>query len=247
MLHTSLNSGDENATEAKPKLNFSGFKRATEKSKSHGSMSHNDRVDSILLRLNSIRSEQPDQRLVVGITSANRKAGVSTIAGKLAVRAAELALGRILLIDANFQSPSQAQNFGIRSKEGLADILSRDIDIPDLLHNGEVNGLQVLTAGSDRYLRHVAVMPDMISALMSEMRSEFDLVLFDMPPVKNSARCLSIASECDGILVVADAAQTRAREVKSAVLTIESCGAKVYGTVLNRVSRTLPRWLDRLM
>lgn len=229
--------------EGKP---LSDYRRATEKSKSHGSSIHNDRIDSILLRLNAVRAKQSDHRLVVGVSSPNRKSGVSTVTGKLAVRAAELAMGRILLIDANFNAPQQAQNFRIRNQDGLADILSREVEIPELLHNGTVDGLHVLPAGSNRYLRKVSVMPDMISALTSEMRAEFDLIFFDMPPIKNSARCLAIAAECDGILLVADAEKTRAREAQAAVATIKSCGTEVFGTILNRVSRSLPRWMDRL-
>lgn len=219
--------------------------RAVSKSKSFGSAAHNDRVDSILLRLNSVRAETADHRLVVGVSSANRKAGVSVIAGKLAVRAAEMAMGRVLLIDGNFASPNQAKQFGIRRKEGLADILCREVDVPELLNNGVVDGLHVLTAGSDRYLKSVTVMPDVANAMIRSFRSEFDLIIVDIPPVKNSARCLALAGQTDGVVLVADAEQTRTREAKAAIATLQSNGVKVFGTVLNRVSRTLPRWLDR--
>ena len=88
-------------------------------------------------------------------------------------------------------------------------------------------------------------MPDIVSAMISEFRSEFDLIIIDMPPVKNSARCLALAGQTDGVVIVADAEQTRTREAKAAISTLQSNGIKVLGTVLNRISRTLPRWLDR--
>lgn len=238
----------EQKTEAsgtKPISKVSSLPRAVAKSKSFGAAAHNDRVDSILLRLDTLRAETSDNRLVVGISSANRKAGVSVIAGKLAVRAAEMALGRVLLIDGNFSTPSQAKQFGLRSKVGLADILSREVDIPELLNNGVVDGLHVLPAGSSEYLTTVTVMPDIVSAMLNELRSEFDLIIIDMPPVKNSARCLALARQTDGVILVVDAEQTRTREARAAITTLTSSSIRVLGTVLNRVSRTLPRWLER--
>lgn len=223
----------------------SSLPRAVATSKSFGASAHNDRVDSILLRLNALRAEAKDNRLVVGVSSSNRKSGVSVIAGKLAIRAAEMAMGRILLIDGNFSAPAQGKQFGINSNAGLADILSSEVEISELLSNGVVDGLQVLPAGSDRYLKTVTVVPDVVSAMVSEFRAEFDLVIIDMPPVKNSARCLALARQTDGVILVVDAAKTRAREAKAAITMLTSNGVNILGTVLNRVSRTLPRWLDR--
>jgi len=227
------------------KRSMASLTRAVSTTKSFGASAHNDRIDSILLRLNSIRSEKQDNRLVVGVSSANRKSGVSTIAGKLAVRAAEMAMGRILLIDGNLSSPAIGKMFGIRRQEGLANILSTEVDISELLQNGVVDGLHVLPAGSERYLKNVTVMPDIVSAMMGEFRDQFDLVIMDLPPVKNSARCLALARQTDGIVFVADAQQTRAREAKAAISTLRSNDVNVFGTVLNRVARTLPRWLER--
>lgn len=240
-----LNTETETNSDKKSKQSLSSLARAVTTSKSFGASAHNDRIDSILLRLNAIRSETTDNRLVVGVSSANRKSGVSTIAGKLAVRAAEMAMGRILLIDGNLSTPSIGKMFGIRRKEGLANILSTEVEISELLQNGVVDGLHVLPAGSDRYLKSVTVMPDIVAAMVSEFRDEYDMVIIDLPPVKNSARCLALARQTDGVVFVADAEQTRTREARAAIETLQSNGVNVLGTVLNRVSRTLPRWLER--
>lgn len=232
-------------TAGSAKQPLASLARAVSTSKSFGASAHNDRIDSILLRLNSLRAETPDNRLVVGVSSANRKSGVSTIAGKLAVRAAEMAMGRVLLIDGNLSSPSIGKMFGIRRQEGLANILSTEVDISELLQNGVVDGLHVLPAGSDRFLKSVTVMPDIVAAMVGEFRDEFDLVIMDLPPVKNSARCLALARQTDGVVFVADAEQTRTREARAAISTLQSNDVNVLGTVLNRVSRTLPRWLER--
>ncbi len=218
--------------------------RAKVGSKSHGTAAHNDRVDSIVIHLAALRDQSPDGRLVIGVTSPNRKAGVSVIAGKLAVRAAEMALGRVLLIDGNLDSPSQSRNFAT-SSHGLADILCRVVAIPDLLCNGVVDGLHVLPAGSGRTLKDVTVTPEIARSLIRELRGEFDLVIIDLPAVRSSARFLALANQTDGVLLIADAEQTRCRHAKRAIAKLESHGVHVLGTVLNRVARTLPRWLDR--
>ena len=85
----------------------------------------NDRIDAILLRLDRIRSEQSMSTIVIGVASCEPNAGVSTIAGCLAVRAAEMQFGNVLLVDGNFAKARQHKNFKSTTKFGLADVLYR--------------------------------------------------------------------------------------------------------------------------
>ena len=203
-----------------------------------------DTIDAILVRLETVRASASDGSYVVGITSCARRAGVSTIVGKMAVRAAEMALGRVLLVDANLDYPRQARNFGLKRKEGLAESLSGEGNLEEKCFNGAVDGLSVMTAGAP-VKRKANTTPESCAAVMKELRSEFGLVFVDLPPIADSAKFLMLAQQTDGLAIVIDARVTRAREVAQALQVLEGSGVPVVGTILNRKIRTLPKWIER--
>ncbi len=208
-----------------------------------------DTIDAILLRLDVLRRElqtADSEATVIGLTSCSRRCGVSMLAGKMAVRAAELSLGRILLIDANLDHPRQARNFGLKRKAGLADALTGDGRVEDKLYNGQIDGLTVMPAGAPS-LRNLGTSPEACSSVMTELRHGFDLVLVDLPPIGDSAKFLIFAQQMDGLAVVVDARTTRAREVAESMQMLEGGGVPFIGTILNRKTRTLPKLLDRLV
>ena len=130
----------------------------------------NDRIDTILLRIDAIRSEQGFGTYVLGVAGCDRLAGVSTIAGNLASRAAQLGMGPVLLVDGNLAHPRQAVNFGLRGQNGLADYLAGEFSARDVVHNGKLDGLDVMPAGSPKHAQHVAIVPELVENLMREMR-----------------------------------------------------------------------------
>lgn len=203
-----------------------------------------DTVDAILLRLESFRESTADGTYVLGVTSCGRRSGVSTIVGKLAVRAAEMSLGRVLLIDANLDFPKQARHFGLKRKAGLAEAVLGEGELSDKFFNGAVDGLHVMPAGAP-FKRKLNVSPDACGSVMKELRQEFPLVFVDLPPITDSARFLMFARQTDGLALIIDAKSTRARAVHAALQTLEGSGVNVIGSILNRKARTLPKWLDR--
>ena len=204
-----------------------------------------DTIDAILVRLQTLRSESSNADTnVIGVTSCARRAGVSTLVGKMAVRAAEMVMGRVLLVDANLDHPRQARNFGLKRKEGLAEALLGDGNVCDKYFNGAVDGLSVMPAGAP-FKRNSNTSPESCSAVMKELRTEFDLIFVDLPPIADSAKFLMLAQQTDGIAIVADAKATRAREIGGALQILEGSGVPIIGTILNRKIRTLPKWIDR--
>lgn len=208
-------------------------------------LAQNDRIDSILLRLEAIRTQKNFGTFVLGVSGCARKSGVSTVAGNLAVRAAEMDLGEVLLIDANLNHPRQNSNFRLGNAGGLAELLTGTMEVDNALHNGRVDGLHVLPAGTRKGIKSSAATPDAVQNLMNELRSDFDLIIVDLPHDTESARTQFLATHLDGAILVIDAQRTRARDAEATLTSLRECQVDVLGTVLNRSRKTLPKWIER--
>ena len=216
-------------------------KRSTRRS----ALEQNDRIDSILLRLESIRSQKGS--FVIGVCGCNRRSGASTIAANLAVRAAEMDLGQVLLMDGNFKNPKQAANFRLGNCDGLADVLAGHAEPENAVQNGAVDGLSVISAGKRKSIKSLVLTPDAVNALMNEIRTAFDYVIIDLPGDAESARSVMLSGYVDGAVVILDAQTTRARNAKDLVATLRENNVDILGAVLNKTRRILPSWLDRLL
>ncbi len=205
----------------------------------------NDRIDSIVLRLDALRSSRNLASLVIGLSSTDRRSGVSGIARELAIRAADLSLGRVLLVDANLDAPSQAKSFRAQGQAGLAETFSGEMRPSEVIWSGKIPGFHFMTAGRPAHCKEVAVIPELAFKMMDEVRQEFQFVILDLPTIASTTRFLVPASTTDGILLVVDAQQTRSRKAMSAIHMLQENKIEVMGCVLNREIRNLPRWLER--
>jgi Mrp family chromosome partitioning ATPase len=63
----------------------------------------------------------------------------------------------------------------------------------------------------------------------------FDYVLIDAPPVGPLSDWTILATQADGVLLVLDAHNTRRNALREAVRSLESVGARILGTVTNKM------------
>jgi polysaccharide biosynthesis transport protein len=205
----------------------------------------NDSIDSIVLRLDSIRSSRNLASMVIGLSSTDRRSGVSEISRELAIRAADLSLGRVLLVDANLDAPSQGKYLRDSGQAGLAEIFSGEQRLADVIWSGKIPGFHFMTAGRPAQCKEVAITPDVTFQVIDELRQEYQFVILDLPTIASTTRFLVPASTTDGLVLVVDAQQTRSRKAMSALHLLKENKIDVMGCVLNRENRNLPSWLER--
>lgn len=70
--------------------------------------------------------------------------------------------------------------------------------------------------------------------LLAALRTRFDFVIVDAPPVLPYSDTLSIAAQdCDAVLLVSRGRTTRASELETALQRLDSVDAKIAGHVFN--------------
>jgi succinoglycan biosynthesis transport protein ExoP len=175
---------------------------------------------------------------LVAVTSTDKGSGVSTTAAGLAASLSETGDGRVLLVDMNDERGAAQQFF--RGKVGckLDDALVSEKRDEALVSEN----LYVVTEGSssDKLSR---VLPKRFASLVPKLKaSDYDYIIFDMPPVSPTSVTTRLAGFMDMVLLVIESEKTEREIVQRANALLEQSKASV-GIVLNKTRKYVP---DRL-
>ena len=200
------------------------------------------RYRGLLRRLGWPSSGESTAIQALGITSSSHGEGVTTIAAQLAVTAAEMSGRSVLLVDAHFARPAIARRFGLSAVPGLADALSGKVEgLP--IYASAVTNLSILTAGSASEKPETIYDAAELSSVVQELRADFDLVIFDLPPIDASHAPLRLAEMLDTVLLVVVAEGIRWQHARRVRDLLAHAKVPVAGAVLNQPRRHAPDWL----
>jgi capsular exopolysaccharide synthesis family protein len=160
--------------------------------------------------------------------------GKSTVAAHLALAAAAMGQ-RVLLVDADLRWPYLHDLLRLPNKRGLSDVVATALAPDEVIQKApHEENLFVLTAGS--------VPPDPLRLLsskkmhnlMAQWQADYDLIIYDTPPLLGLADGSLLAGHTDGILLVVSIGETDRSEVKQALEGLQMAGTQVLGVVANR-------------
>ena len=171
------------------------------------------------------------------ISSSQPGEGKSTITANLAIAFAQLRK-KTLLVDTDLRKPVQHNVFGLPRGPGLSDYLIGDVaDIDSIILNTKIENLSLITAGGLPPNPSELLGSEAMSKLIDRLESEWDMVLFDSPPVIAVTDASMISSELDAIALVVKAGQTERSAVDRALDTIKQVKAPLIGAILNGASQ----------
>jgi capsular exopolysaccharide synthesis family protein len=173
------------------------------------------------------------------VTSAEPSEGKSTTISNLAAVYARQGQ-RVLLIDCDLRKPRLHQVFGVDRGKGVAEWLTGQVKIGDVLHNPMEN-LYLMTAGELPANPADLLDSPLTQAALREASSHFDMLLVDTPPVLAAPDAPILGRYVDGVLMVLRAGRTPERAARSAADQIESVGGYLIGAVLNDPDNKVPQ------
>lgn len=189
-----------------------------------------DRLVSYFESINLTRKPK-----LVALTSANRGAGVSALSAGLAASLSETGDGRVLLVDMNRENGAAHQFIHGQVGCQLDDALSSD----KRDHAQVQENLYVVSEGSnaDKLPR---ILPKRFAALMPKLRcSDYDYIIFDMPPVSQTSVTTRLAGFMDTVLLVIESEKTDRDAVQQANQLLLQSKTHV-SAVLNKTRNYVP-------
>ena len=177
---------------------------------------------------------------VLLMTSPEAADGKTTTAVNLAITMAQSGR-RVLLIDADLRRPNTHQLLDLPLEPGLADLLSEERllsrdggDTSSGITPTEVNNLHYLPAGRTDVPPAEMLGSEHMKELLNGLRSRYDLIIIDSPPVLSVSDPVLLATQCDATLVVVSAERTDLKALEVTRRTLEAVGVPIAGTIFNR-------------
>lgn len=171
---------------------------------------------------------------VILVTSAAPREGKTLVAVNLARAFAE-ASWRTLLMDADMRAPTLHSSFRFEDDRGLSDILQNEKLINEFIWQADIPDLHVMAAGSKTDKPAELVNSSFMSLLLTELRSRYDFVVIDTPPMMPVTDTLVLSRRADGIILVIENHETPRQIVKETVEQLQ--GQNILGIILNGVAR----------
>ena len=187
------------------------------------------------LRTRIKRAENGRAVRTIVITSPNKGDGKSLTAGNLAITMAQEFQQRVLLVDADLRRPAVHRLFSAPDGPGLSDVLMGAADLDDALVHLPAHHLTVLPAGAPPGHPAELLGSASMRRVLDTLRTRFDRILIDMPPVAPLADLHIVAPMVDGVLMIVRAGVTPKPAIEQALAGLDM--SKVLGLVLNEAGR----------
>ena len=184
------------------------------------------------IRTNIQFSQAATKFKTVLITSSVPSEGKSTTAVNLAVTIAKMGV-KTLLIDADLRKPVLHRFFDFEKEPGLTNYLVSNA--VDILQSSEINNLYVLTSGVIPPNPSELLGSKRFQEMLKKLELKHDLIIIDTPPIIAVTDAQVVASNVDGVIVVARAGVSQIDTLKRVKSQLENINAKVLGVVLNDV------------
>jgi polysaccharide biosynthesis transport protein len=190
-----------------------------------------------MLRTNLQFSSVDQSWQTLTVTSASPAEGKSLTVANLAIVIAQSGV-RVLLVDADLHRPAQHEIFGIENNGGLTSLLVKNPpSLSEVLQSSAIEQLKILTTGATPPNPSELLGSKRMLNVLEAIKQEFEMVIFDSPPILAVADASIIATRTDMTLMIVDAGHTRRGAAQHAKETLMRVGANIAGVVLNRVAQ----------
>ena len=169
------------------------------------------------------------------VSTVGSKAGdeAAVTAGNLAVAFAQAGY-RVVLVDAQLNSPVLTTIFKADKKEGLADLVGSKSSEMQLAAVESAPGIRLLPAGfSSAKSSHTLLNPARLTTLFEWLKKESDIVLVAGPAISQFAEGLTLASQVNAVILVARHAEANSREVSKVVENLRLMKVKLAGVIFD--------------
>ena len=189
------------------------------------------------------------------ITSSSAEEGKTTTLTNLGLVCAQDGF-KTLLVSSDLRRPAIAESFGLDRKAGLCDFITgtaplkdclrsfSDIilaqpNIDDMLKDPGLSHLWILPSGSYPHNPTEILNSSEFSSLIQRLKQDFDVLLFDSPPILPVTDASILATKVDKVVLCYEIGRTSRDALIRAKTQLNSVNADIQGVVLNHIKQTV--------
>lgn len=184
------------------------------------------------IRTNILFSSIDEEIRTIMVTSSGPGEGKSTTTANMAVVFAQQGK-TVLLVDADLRKPTVHYTFNTLNTSGLTSVLTNQISLMEAVQPNDEKNLFILPSGpippnpsellSSRAMQH----------FIEQALEEFDMILFDTPPVLAVTDAQILANICQGSVLVVSSGTTEKDSLIKTKELLSSSNGRILGIVLN--------------
>lgn len=189
------------------------------------------------------------------ITSSAPQEGKTQTLANLAIAFAQSGQ-KVLAIGSDFRKPMLYRLFGVKRSPGLTEVLIGSVpwknatntatdmllgglEYEQILKTQGIENLHIMTCGERAPNPAELLSFSETDELIKELKQNFDVVLFDSPPILSVTDSAILGSKTDGVILVYQAGRTSRYALNRAKTQLENVHAKIWGLIINNLKARL--------
>jgi len=196
--------------------------------------------------IQAINSKNPIKTLT--ITSSIHSEGKTITAINLAISMAnDMDKKHILLVDADLRRARMSKYLGIEAEAGLAQLLSNGQALNETFLSIGIDNLTILPAGKIPHNPAELLGSVKMKNLISLLKSKYDYIVFDTPPVISLTDAGLLGAQTDGVIMVIQANRTQKGIVEHSQSLLRQAQARILGCILTNIQYHIPAYIYRYL
>lgn len=185
----------------------------------------------------SLKNQFAKQKVqVVMVSSSINGEGKSVTATNLAMSLAEEDNVKVALIDADLRRGRIHEYLGFkRPEKGLSNLLAENLNPKEIFLKNSKSNLCIMPRGDIPKNPSHLIASDKFRILVAELRTYFDYIVIDAPPIMSVADPGIMAREVDGVLFVIQIGRTPKSMIAHSNVLFKQAGANMLGYILTNV------------
>tara|TARA_Y100001970_G_scaffold21626_3_gene24740 strand:- start:5457 stop:7766 length:2310 start_codon:yes stop_codon:yes gene_type:complete len=175
---------------------------------------------------------------IILVSSPGPGEGKTTTVANLAITYANMGK-KTLLIDADLRKPVLHKVFKSNDNKGLTNFLSNSIqDIESLLSDSGVENLKIIKSGIVPPNPSELLGNDSMDNFIKQAKENFDIILFDTPPLIAVTDAFVITKFVDKFLLVVRASVTQKGALERSLVNMDNIDNSIDGVIFNGVDES---------
>jgi len=172
-----------------------------------------------------------DQK-IIAFTSTQPQEGKSATISNIAISFAQMG-EKVLAIDADLRKPRLHKIFQVRNTVGLSDVLTGRIDLDEAIQKTPVAHFSLLPSGPHPPNPAELLNSRKMKELLEMVRSRFEIVLIDLPPVLAVVDPMIVAAMTDMTIIVLKTGKTTRKPLLRTIEELRKAKARIAGVIFN--------------